>query len=86
MKVHNFFPLSILQDQIKLTDKEKINLIEDIRIMKNNSQNLSESDKININKMINKLSIREITDLISQNSKVPKKEIYNYCLKLKNEK
>jgi uncharacterized protein (TIGR02466 family) len=40
MKVHNFFPLSILQDQIKLTDKEKINLIDDIRIMKNNSQNL----------------------------------------------
>ena len=39
MKVHNFFPLSILQDQIKLTDEEKINLINDIRIMKNNSLN-----------------------------------------------
>ena len=39
MKVHNFFPLSILQDQIKLTDKEKINLINDIRAMKSNSQN-----------------------------------------------
>ena len=39
MKVHNFFPLSILQDQIKLTDEEKINLIKDIRIMKSNSQN-----------------------------------------------
>ena len=33
MKVHNFFPLSILQDQIKLTDEEKINLIKDIRVM-----------------------------------------------------
>jgi uncharacterized protein (TIGR02466 family) len=39
MKVHNFFPLSILQDQIKLTDVEKIDLIDDIRIMKDNSQN-----------------------------------------------
>ena len=39
MKVHNFFPLSILQDQIKLTDEEKINLIDDIRVMKANSQN-----------------------------------------------
>ena len=47
---------------------------------------LSESDKNNINKMINKLSIKEITSLISQSSKVSKKEIYNYCLKLKNEK
>ena len=36
--------------------------------------------------LINKLSIKDITDLISQNSNVPKKEIYNHCLKLKNEK
>ena len=39
MKVHNFFPLSILQDQIKLIDEEKIKLINDIRAMKSNSQN-----------------------------------------------
>ena len=39
MKVHNFFPLSILQDQIKLTDEEKIKLINEIRVMKSNSQN-----------------------------------------------
>ena len=53
---------------------------------KKESQVLSESDKINIRKMINKLTTKEITDLISQNSKVSKKEIYEYCLKLKNEK
>ena len=53
---------------------------------KNSSINLKESDKINIQKIIKKLSIKDITDLISQNSNVPKKEIYNYCLKLKNEK
>ena len=47
---------------------------------------LNESDKKNIQMLIKKLSIKDITDLISQNSKVPKKEIYNYCLKLKNEK
>ena len=53
---------------------------------KNLSIILKESDKKNIQKMIKKLSIKDITDLISQNSKVPKKKIYNYCLKLKNEK
>ena len=53
---------------------------------KNSSITLKESDKKNIQKMIKKLSIKDITDLISQNSNVPKKEIYNYCLKLKNEK
>ena len=53
---------------------------------RNSSIILKESDKKNIRKMIKKLSIKDITDLISQNSNVPKKEIYNYCLKLKNEK
>ena len=61
-------------------------VISEKKLFKKNSQNLSESDKINIAKMINKLSTKEITDLISQNSKVSKKKIYNYCLKLKNEK
>ena len=53
---------------------------------KNSSIILKESDKRNIKKMIKKLSIKDITNLISQNSNVPKKKIYNYCLKLKNEK
>jgi len=53
---------------------------------KNLSIVLNESDKKNIQMLIKKLSIKDITDLISQNSKVSKKEIYNYCLKLKNEK
>ena len=53
---------------------------------KNLSIILKESDKKNIQKLIKKLSIKDITDLISQNNNVPKKEIYNYCLKLKNEK
>jgi len=53
---------------------------------KNSSIILKESDKKNIQKMIKKLSIKDITDLISQNTNVSKKEIYNYCLRLKNEK
>ena len=46
---------------------------------------LSESDMNIIKKMIHKLTTKEITDLISQKSKVSKKDIYRYCLKLKNE-
>ena len=49
------------------------------------SQELSESDKRNIQIMINKLSVKEITNLIYLNNKVSKKKIYNYCLKIKNE-
>ena len=61
-------------------------VISEKKIDKKLSQTLSESDKVNIKKMINKLKIKEIIHLISQNNKISKKEIYNYCLKLKNEK
>ena len=49
------------------------------------SQSLNESDKRIINQMINKLSIKEIINLINYNNRISKKEIYDYCLKLKNE-
>ena len=61
-------------------------VISEKKIDKKTVQKISESDKRNIKTMINKLSLREITDLVSQNSEVSKKEIYQYCLKLKNEK
>ena len=60
-------------------------VISDKQIDKNYLQELSESDISIINKMINKLTIKEITEIISQNKDISKKEIYNYCLKLKNE-
>ena len=50
------------------------------------SQILSESDKRIIKNMINKLSIKEISSIISENNKIPKKVIYDYCLMVKNEK
>ena len=53
---------------------------------KNSSITLKKSDKENIKKMIEKMSIKDITDLINQYNSVPKKEIYNYCLTLKDEK
>jgi 16S rRNA (cytidine1402-2'-O)-methyltransferase len=61
-------------------------VISEKRKEKKSSLTLNESDKKNIEKMIKKLSIKDITNLISQNSNASKKEIYNYCLKLKNEK
>ena len=53
---------------------------------KNTSQELSESDKVIINKMIKKLSVKEIVSFINHNRSISKKEIYNYCLSLKDEK
>ena len=36
--------------------------------------------------MIKSISIKDIVSLISKNNNIPKKEVYNYCLELKNEK
>ena len=76
-------------EDLELFDKEpkgEISIVISEKIDdKNASQELSESDKNNIKKMINKLSIKEITTIISQNRNTSKKLIYNYCLKLKNE-
>ena len=68
-----------LKGELTIVISEKI-------VHKKVSQKLSESDISIIEKMINKFSNREITDILSISSNTPKKEIYNYCLKLKNEK
>ena len=68
-----------LKGEITLVLSEKV-------IINKTSNNLSESDKTKIRKLIKKLSIKEIVDLIKNGKKIPKKEIYNYCLKMKNEK
>ena len=60
-------------------------VISEIINNKNTSEKLTESDKDIIKKMINKLSTKEITNYFSQNRNISKKEIYNFCLKLKNE-
>ena len=74
-------------EPFKLDPKGELTIVISEKVKeKNSSIILKESDKKNIKKMIKKLSIKDITNFISQNSNVPKKEIYNYCLKLKNEK
>jgi 16S rRNA (cytidine1402-2'-O)-methyltransferase len=70
----------------KLPKGELTVVLSEKNIKKNIHKNLTESDKKNIKKMIKTLSIKDITDLLSQNKNISKKEIYNYCLKLKNEK
>ena len=76
-------------DDLELFNKELKGeltiVISEKKIDKNYSQELSESDIDIIKMMINKLTTKEITEIISQNKEISKKEIYNYCLKLKNE-
>ncbi len=77
-------------DELELFEKEPKGeltvVISEKKVHKNISQKLNESDMNIIKKMIDKFSTREITDIFNQSTDVPKKEIYNYCLELKNEK
>ena len=74
-------------DELELFEKEPKGeltvVISEKKINKNLSEKLTESDMNMIKKMINKLSTKEITDILSQRTNVSKKEIYNYFLKLK---
>ena len=77
--------INLLKEYEKKPKGELTIVISEKKRNKNISQDLNESDKIIIKKMINKLSVKEITDLINLKNEIPKKKIYNYCLKLKNE-
>ena len=46
---------------------------------------IGESDKKKINKLIKKMSIKDIVNKISEETEISKKVIYTYCLKIKNE-
>ena len=79
--------------KIEYHDTKSINLKGEITLVVSHkinfnktSNNLDESDKKKIKKLIKKLSIKEIIDLIKEGKDISKKVIYNYCLKLKNEK
>jgi 16S rRNA (cytidine1402-2'-O)-methyltransferase len=61
-------------------------VISEISKNKNISQKLDESDIIKIKNMINKFTIKEIISKIRVSKNISKKEIYNLCIGLKNEK
>ena len=46
---------------------------------------LQESDKKKINKLIKKMSIKDIVKKVSEDREISKKLIYNYCLEIRNE-
>ena len=60
-------------------------VISEIRKEKLSFKELEESDKKKINKLIKKMSIKDIVKKVSEDREISKKLIYKYCLKIKNE-
>ena len=72
-------------ENIELKLKGEITIVLSPTISKNLS-NLTDLDKKKIKKLIESSSIKDIVKIINKNKKIQKKEIYDFCLSLKNEK
>ena len=78
-EIKDFKKLNIsLKGEITLVVSPPTNLEKNLKI-------LNESDKLKIKRLINKLSVKDIVDLICRNSEISKKKVYEFCIKLKNE-
>ena len=87
-KIHEEFVRCKVEDlkKIKIYDKGELTIvISDIKESTNTFDFLTESDMKIIKKMLKSKSIKDIVKKFN-NKKIPKKTIYNFCLKLKNEK
>jgi len=68
-----------------LTKGEFTIVISEDNSLKKNFNKLEESDKKKISELIKKMTIKNIVNEINKDKKFPKKLIYDYCLKVKNE-
>ena len=87
-KIHEEFIRCKVEDlkKIKIYDKGELTIvISEIKESTNSFSFLAESDKKIIKTMLKNKSIKDIVKKFSD-KKIPKKIIYDFCLKLKNEK
>ena len=85
-KIHEEFIRSKVESIRKLSENLKgeltVVLSEKIK-EKNIKKEINESVKIEIKKMLKKYSHKDVVEFISKKENLPKKMIYDYCLKLK---
>ena len=87
-KYHEEYIRSSVKDlsNINFSRKGEITVvISEIKKNKLSFKELEESDKKKINKLIKKMSIKDIVRKVSQDREISKKLVYNYCLEIKNE-
>ena len=73
-------------DDFNINLRGEITMVLSEKFESESSIKLSEKDKLIIRKLMKKLSIKDVVTEIKKNKDVPKKEIYKYCLQIKNEK
>ena len=73
-------------DNLLFNPKGEVTVIISDKSNYKSEENLNESDKNKIRKLILNKSIKDIVGIISEEKNISKSKIYNYCLKIKNEK
>ena len=72
--------------KISIKDKGEITVvISELLEKQKKLKELKESDKKKIKSLIKKMTIKNIIKVIGEENNISKKEIYNYCLRIKNE-
>ena len=85
-KIHEKFIRGKVESIENFTEPLKGELtivLSEIIKKKNIKKEINESVKIEIKKMLKKYSLKNVTEFVSKKENLPKKMIYNYCLKLK---
>jgi 16S rRNA (cytidine1402-2'-O)-methyltransferase len=85
-KIHEEFIRGKVESIENLTEPLKGELtivLSEIIKKKNIKKEINESVKIEIKKMLKKYSLKDVVEFVSKKENLPKKMIYNYCLKLK---
>ena len=85
-KIHEKFIRGKVESIENLTEPLKGELtivLSEIIKKKNFKKEINESVKIEIKKMLKKYSHKDVVEFFSKKENLPKKMIYNYCLKLK---
>ena len=85
-KIHEEF----IRDEISSIDSFSDNIKGELTVVlsekikeKNVKKEINESVKIEIKKMLKKYSHKDVVEFISNKENLPKKMVYNFCLKLK---
>ena len=85
-KIHEKFIRGKVESIKNLTEPLKGELtivLSEVIKKKNIKKEINESVKIEIKKMLKKYSHKDVVEFVSKKENLPKKMIYNYCLKLK---
>ena len=87
-KIHESFYRGNMSEieNLEFIPKGEVTVIISGKKIDNKQENLNESDKKKIKKLIQSKTIKDIVRIISQEKNISKSKIYNYCLQIKNEK